>query len=72
MIAILKDLNTNMKEVGYNMRKMYKTLSSIDETKKLELEEKRRHNAEIEIACKEKLNLKRRILEMEIAYINDH
>ncbi|XP_058827436.1 uncharacterized protein LOC131690658 [Topomyia yanbarensis] len=71
VVSTLTAINNRMDDFGYNVRRIYKTLSSIDESKKSELEEQRRHNAAVEKSLKDKLQLKQQIIEMQLAYIND-
>ncbi|XP_058817743.1 uncharacterized protein LOC131681056 [Topomyia yanbarensis] len=69
--SIMSSSNKKLDDLIHYQRQSAKALISIDATLKQQSHEQQRHNKEMERLTSEKLELKRRILEMQIAYVSE-
>ncbi|XP_058810959.1 uncharacterized protein LOC131675836 [Topomyia yanbarensis] len=69
--SVMSSSNKKLDDLIHYQRQSAKALISIDATLKQQSHEQQRHNKEMERLTSEKLELKRRILEMQIAYVSE-
>lgn len=67
-----KSLKEAIKISNEYMATISRTLTRIDETKKIQLQEQMRHNREMERISLEKLRVKQKILELELTHLKQN